>query len=94
LALADLSEAARLAPQASEIQNHLGLALAETGHHDRAVAAFERAVRLDCRNVAALENLAAATEMEVVAETTAERRDRELTRAMAIVSNSGEVRDE
>ncbi|MCP4036992.1 MAG: tetratricopeptide repeat protein [bacterium] len=60
LAVRDLREAARLAPEASEISNHLGLALAATGHHTEALAAFERAVDLDCSNAAAAQNLAAA----------------------------------
>jgi len=54
-----LREAARLAPQASEIQNHLGLALAATGHPVEALAAFERALDLDCSNAAAARNLVA-----------------------------------
>jgi tetratricopeptide (TPR) repeat protein len=59
-AVAQLEEAASLIPQASEIQNHLGLAYLETGRTREAVAAFDRAVVLDCDNHAASENLAAA----------------------------------
>ncbi len=59
-AISQLGEAARLQPEASEIQNHLGLALVETGQHAKALAAFRRAVDLDCSNVAAARNLAAA----------------------------------
>ena len=57
-ALADLGEAARLVPQGSEIQNHLGLAWQASGDDARALAAFERAVALDCDNHAAVQNLA------------------------------------
>ena len=59
-AVADLEEATRLEPQASEIQNHLGLAYAAAGRHADALRAFEQAVLLDCDNQAALRNLAAA----------------------------------
>jgi Flp pilus assembly protein TadD len=59
-AIADLERAARLAPEASEVQNHLGLAYAAAGRRGDALAAFERAVDLDCDNAAAQENLAAA----------------------------------
>jgi Flp pilus assembly protein TadD len=59
-AIADLERAADLAPQASEVQNHLGLAYAAAGRHADAAAAFHRAVDLDCGNAAAQENLAAA----------------------------------
>ena len=59
-AVLDLREASRLEPQASEIQNHLGLAYAAAGNHDLAFAAFRRAVDLDCENAAAQQNLAAA----------------------------------
>lgn len=60
-ALVQLSEAARLLPTASEIQNHLGLALAANERHVEALRAFERAVALDCDNEAAARNLATAT---------------------------------
>ena len=50
--IAELEEASRLAPNASEIQNHLGLAYAEAGEHVRAQAALE----LDCENSAARQN--------------------------------------
>ncbi len=59
-ALTQLREAARLLPEASEIQNHLGLALAANDQHAEALLAFERAVDLDCDNAAAAENLEAA----------------------------------
>jgi len=54
--IAELEEASRLAPNASEIQNHLGLAYAEAGEHVRAQAAFNRALELDCENSAARQN--------------------------------------
>ena len=59
-AVADLEHAAELVPRASEIQNHLGLAYAAEGRHREALLAFRRAVALDCGNVAARQNLAAA----------------------------------
>jgi len=57
-AVSELERAARLQPDASEIQNHLGLAKLASGDHDAAEAAFERAVELDCDNDAARRNLA------------------------------------
>jgi Flp pilus assembly protein TadD len=59
-AIAELQRAAALAPHASEVQNHLGLAYAAAGRHDEAQHAFERALELDCDNGAARQNLAAA----------------------------------
>jgi Flp pilus assembly protein TadD len=59
-AIADLERAAALAPEASEIQNHLGLAYARAGRDGEALAAFRRAVALDCANAAAQHNLRAA----------------------------------
>lgn len=59
-AVADLERAAVLAPHASEIQNHLGLAYAASGRDEDALHAFRRAVELDCDNRQALHNLAAA----------------------------------
>ena len=59
-AVVDLRAAAELAPHASEVQNHLGLALAADGQDEAAHAAFRRAVELDCDNAAAKQNLAAA----------------------------------
>jgi Flp pilus assembly protein TadD len=59
-AVADLERAAALVPQASEVQNHLGLAYAAVGRPQDAERAFRRAVELDCRNAAARENLRAA----------------------------------
>ena len=60
-AVSELSEAARLVPHASEIQNHLGLAYWSTGEFDLARSAFERAVELDCDNQVARANLARLT---------------------------------
>ena len=54
-----LERAARLVPQASEVQNHLGLAYRAAGQPERARVAFERALGLDCANAAARENLSA-----------------------------------
>jgi Flp pilus assembly protein TadD len=59
-AIADLERAAALVPNASEIQNHLGLAYDRGGRHDDALLAFRRAVALDCDNQAARQNLRAA----------------------------------
>jgi Flp pilus assembly protein TadD len=59
-AVADLERAGTLAPQASEVQNHLGLAYAAAGRPDDAERAFRRAVELDCDNAAARENLRAS----------------------------------
>jgi len=60
LAVAELERAAALVPQASEVQNHLGIAYTAAGRPDAALAAFERAVALDCDNRAAAENLRVA----------------------------------
>lgn len=57
-ALSDLERAASLQPDASEIQNHLGLAELAAGHRAAAREAFERALELDCDNQAAHRNLA------------------------------------
>jgi Flp pilus assembly protein TadD len=59
-AVAELELAARLAPERSEVHNHLGIAYAAAGRSRGALAAFERAVALDCDNAAAQANLAAA----------------------------------
>lgn len=59
-ALVDLERAAALVPDASEIQNHLGLAYAAAGRGEDALEAFRRAVALDCDNQAAHHNLRAA----------------------------------
>ncbi len=56
-AVADLERAADLLPEASEVQNHLGLAYQAEGRDRDAELAFERAVALDCDNEAAAENL-------------------------------------
>jgi len=61
-AVDDLEAAARLVPQASEIQNHLGLAYLEQGRTQEARVAFERALELDCDNRAAQANLLALSE--------------------------------
>jgi Flp pilus assembly protein TadD len=53
-----LERAAERAPEASEVQNHLGLAYLASGRRGDAVRAFERAVALDCDNAAAQHNLA------------------------------------
>jgi lipoprotein NlpI len=60
LAIIDLERAATLAPDASEVRNHLGLAYAAAGREDAAIAAFQQAVDLDCENDAASRNLVAA----------------------------------
>ena len=59
-AVADLEQAAALWPEASPVQNHLGLAYAQAGRDAEAEAAFRRAVELDCSNDAAQHNLRAA----------------------------------
>jgi Flp pilus assembly protein TadD len=59
-AVADLEEAARLLPDSSEIQNHLGIAYEAAGREPSALAAYRRAVALDCSNDAAVRNLRAA----------------------------------
>ena len=56
-AVSDLERAAELVPQASEIQNHLGLAYAAAGRDEEALDAFRNAVALDCDNEAAARNL-------------------------------------
>jgi Flp pilus assembly protein TadD len=56
-AVSDLERAAAMVQQASEVQNHLGLAYAAQGRDVDALRAFERAVDLDCGNAAASENL-------------------------------------
>jgi Flp pilus assembly protein TadD len=57
-AVLDFERAARLLPEQSEVHNHLGMALAETGRLDEALQQFERATALDCDNRAAEHNLA------------------------------------
>jgi Flp pilus assembly protein TadD len=56
-AIAELERAAELLPEASEVQNHLGLAYQAAGRERDAEFAFRRAVALDCGNEAAVENL-------------------------------------
>jgi len=60
VAVLELERAATLVPERSEVQNHLGIAYAAAGRPRDALAAFERAVALDCDNHAAKANLAAA----------------------------------
>jgi Flp pilus assembly protein TadD len=57
-AVAELEQAATLAPRASSIQNHLGIAYEASGRPDDALRAYQRAVDLDCGNGAAQYNLA------------------------------------
>ncbi len=59
-AIADLEAAARLLPDSSEVQNHLGIAYEAVGRDDDARSAWRRAVDLDCSNEAAQRNLRAA----------------------------------
>ena len=56
-AVDSLERAAERAPDVSEVQNHLGIAYLASGRRDDALRAFERAVALDCNNVAARRNL-------------------------------------
>lgn len=58
LAIALLERAAALVPQASEIQNHLGLAYWSDGRTQAAKAAFAKAIELDCDNFVAQANFA------------------------------------
>jgi Flp pilus assembly protein TadD len=60
VAVLELERAAALVPERSEVLNHLGIAYAAAGRPRDALAAFERAVALDCDNRAAKANLAAA----------------------------------
>jgi Flp pilus assembly protein TadD len=59
-AIVELERAAELLPEASEVQNHLGLAYQASGRERDAEIAFRRAVDLDCANQAAVENLRVA----------------------------------
>jgi Flp pilus assembly protein TadD len=65
-AITDLERAAELVPEASEVQNHLGLAYAAAGRDSEALTAFQRAVDIDCENRAAVENLAVARRRQPV----------------------------
>jgi len=59
-----LSRAAALVEhpaQASQVENHLGLAYLGEGEEGLAVEAFRRAIDLDCRNEAAKHNLEIVT---------------------------------
>jgi Flp pilus assembly protein TadD len=58
-AVDELERAAVLAPEASAVQNHLGIAYEAAGRPDAALRAYERAVELDCENEAASRNLGA-----------------------------------
>lgn len=60
VAVAKLEGAAMRAPQAASLQNHLGLAYAAAGRDLDALAAFGRAVDLDCNDAVARANLGAA----------------------------------
>ena len=60
VAVVELERAVALAPEQSEIFNHLGLAYAAAGRRGDALFAFERAVALDCDNHAAAANLRSA----------------------------------
>lgn len=53
-----LRASARLAPEASEVQNHLGIAMLAAGREREALDSFVRATELDCNNQAASDNLA------------------------------------
>lgn len=59
-AIANLEEANALLPDRSEILNHLAIAYGSAGRTEEALALFERAAELDCRNAAAASNLAVA----------------------------------
>jgi Flp pilus assembly protein TadD len=67
-AVADLERAGTLAPQASEVQNHLGLAYVELGREAEAERAFRRALALDCDNAAAQANLRAVEQRAAVSQ--------------------------
>lgn len=56
-AIEALEQAASLMPEASEIQNHLGLAYWSVEREADALRSLERAVLLDCANEAARSNL-------------------------------------
>lgn len=66
LAISELERAATLVPHASEVQNHLGLAYWSEGRTSMARQAFEKAVELDCENVAARSNLQRLDEVDRV----------------------------
>ena len=59
-AVVELERAAELLPEASEVQNHLGLAYQAAGRERDAELAFRHAVALDCGNAAAVKNLRVA----------------------------------
>ena len=60
LVRADLVKFAHLVPEASDVPNQLGIAYTAAGREEEALAAFERAVALDCDNQAAVANRDAA----------------------------------
>jgi Flp pilus assembly protein TadD len=64
IAIDRLERASTLVPEASEIQNHLGIAYSKAGREDDALRAFQHAVELDCTNQAAQENLATSSQPE------------------------------
>ena len=67
IAVDSLSRAAELIThpsQASNVQNHLGLAYLGEGERSLALDAFHRALALDCRNEAAQQNLDAVAGTE------------------------------
>ena len=63
-AIRDLEAAAGHLPEASEVQNHLGLAYEAAGRERDALVAFRRAVALDCDNQPAQHNLSLAEARE------------------------------
>lgn len=73
-AITELERAAELAPDASEVHNHLGLALAADGREEAALLEFQRAVALDCANDAAQANLT-VTRMRLGFHTEEQRSD-------------------
>ena len=56
-AISDLERAVVLVPHASEVHNHLGVAYEVDGRLEEAAREFQRAVDLDCDNLAALHKL-------------------------------------
>ncbi len=75
-AIAAFERAATLVPEASEVQNHLGVAYTAAGRDAEALAAFERAVALDCDNQAAVTNLDAARARNAAGPTAARAPER------------------
>jgi len=81
LAIEELERAAALVPQASEIQNHLGLAYWSEGRVAAARNSFERALELDCGNQAAAANLANLLASNQVTREESEARDADFGQA-------------